>query len=246
MNADGRLHWSELKHIRESPAHFQHYRNTPFEPSREMRIGTAVDALVFGTTDRLAFYPGKQRRGAKWDEFATNHMDKEILFQSDLDVAEEIADRVRADPFVRNLMAEAAKQVRLDWERADIPCRGTADLLGMDLADLKVSTVSHDRMAFHARDLGWFGQLAWYRDNCDRAGLLKPREVYLIVASASPPHLVTPYRLTSLSLLAGQNEWQAAFATYRHCLKTNNWPGHTGTDASVDLDYPGALVETLI
>lgn len=40
------VRFSQLKWMSRSPAHYRYYLEQPFEPTKAMRLGTAVDALL--------------------------------------------------------------------------------------------------------------------------------------------------------------------------------------------------------
>ena len=100
---DNRVHFSELKQMARSPAHYAHACEHAKDPSRAMTVGAVGDAIVFGTPDRIAIYPGPTRRGKEWDAFKALNPGKTIAIQSEVDDAtgrprRSCAIRCRADP----------------------------------------------------------------------------------------------------------------------------------------------------
>ena len=93
---DGTLHFSDLKRIALSGVQYLHGVNTPFEATRDMRIGTAVHCIVLGPrpgAKALAVYEGKVRSGKAWDSFELEHAEDEILLKSEWELAERMAAR---------------------------------------------------------------------------------------------------------------------------------------------------------
>ena len=60
---DGCVHYSALRHMKQSPAHYRHYCETPFEPTPAMLLGTLVHVELFGHQPgrTIAVWEGKRR-----------------------------------------------------------------------------------------------------------------------------------------------------------------------------------------
>ena len=80
MNPATELHWSQLSKMRITPQDYKHYMTDGFgSPTAAMELGTAVDAIVFNTTARVAVFDGKTRNGKKWESFKVEHLGQEII-----------------------------------------------------------------------------------------------------------------------------------------------------------------------
>ena len=89
--ADGRIHFSTLKHIAQSPKHYAYHATHPREPTPAMLLGSAVDSLVFGGRP-VTVYAGR-RAGKDWDAFAAERAGHLIL---NVDENERVAGAVAA------------------------------------------------------------------------------------------------------------------------------------------------------
>lgn len=184
---DNRVHVSELKQMSRSPAHYAHACKHAKDPSRAMTVGAVGDAIVFGTPDRIAIYPGPTRRGKEWDAFAAMNKGKTIAIQSEVDDATGAAEAILRDPIAGAILAECETQIVIQWEQMGMPCasgivgeRGGIDALhrggtaiakqywggGPMIWDVKCVGVDTDPegLAKHAWRQHWHAQLAWLVD----------------------------------------------------------------------------------
>lgn len=76
--ADGCVHFSELKQLARSPAHYRHAILTPRVTTPAIRRGLIVDRLIFEQGD-CPIYPGDDRRGNAWDAFTELAAGRELL-----------------------------------------------------------------------------------------------------------------------------------------------------------------------
>ena len=246
---DGRCHFSEIKEMANSPAH---YYSTCTEPRRDatgpMTIGSAVDRIVFGTPEKVVLYPGKVRNGGEWDAFRKAHADKVICIRSEWDTAHATAELVLRDPVAGPLLRLAGNdfQRTLQWETyGGLEC--AAGLAGADgrggfdvinereslIVDLKASgDAEPDGLMRHARRMLWHAQGRWYLDGAQAVGIDCTR-FKLIVAETSG------IAVTVLTL--GPRVLEAAARSISHwverlkgCEASGHWPGYQQSEVEWD------------
>lgn len=103
---DKTVHYSALKAMARSPRHYVHACTKQTEPTRAMRVGTAVHARVLGTRpgQRLAVWEGKTRNDKGYKDWAARQEGAEILTQPEWLDAEGPAEAVLADPVARTIL----------------------------------------------------------------------------------------------------------------------------------------------
>lgn len=222
------VRWSHLRHIGKSPAHYRHNLLTPFQPTPAMVMGSLVHELVLGGgRDKFAAYEGERRAGKEWEAFKAANADATIVKASEWEEASNIADAVRAHPAAVDALINGQRETPLSWTIAGRECHGTPDVLGLHLADLKVTNdASPDRFQWHARKMGWLGQLAWYYEAARQTQPILPNRVSIVAVESSAPYVVTVFDLTDEALLLGEKTWRLYFERLRACEETDYWPGY--------------------
>jgi hypothetical protein len=235
--ADGCVHFTELKKFALSPAHYRAACEEPFEPSRSMRIGTGVHALVLGERagKRVVRFEGASRRGRAWEDFR-RWIDQgtEILTAPEWDAAERIAAGVLADPIAAPILARARREVPLRWDDGDIECAtGGIDLLGdlegggVFLGDLKTTRDAEpERWRRIAIGYLYHAQLAFYRRAARSRGL-DVRALYLIGVETTPPFAVTVLALSPELADLGDRSITLWLERLRRAEAEDHWPGYT-------------------
>lgn len=253
---DNRVHFSELKQMARSPAHYRYACEHAKDPSRAMTVGSVGDAIVFGTPERIAIYPGPTRRGKEWDAFKALNPGKTIAIQSEVDDATGAAEAILRDPIAGPILTECETQIVIQWEQMGLPCasgiageRGGIDALhraSRTIWDVKCVgvDVDPDGIAKHAWRQHWHAQLAWLVDGWnarDGRALDEPtvHAAGLICVEANPPHCVTVMRATPEALDHGQRSirlWLERLAACEGEAERNPgyvWPGYVQTIAEM-------------
>ncbi len=238
------LHWSMLKHLGRSPAHYRHALTAPQTATPAMRLGTEAHRLLLGPgphkNDAPVVYDG-ERRGNAWKLFKAAHPGVVIVTQKELDeqgdVAEAMADAVRSDAVAMRYLV-GAKERSLSWTVAGRECAGHADVLGdTTLVEVKTGAdISPARYYWTALRMGYFGQLGWYHDGIAAAGLPEPTHHVIVAVESKPPFPVVVYELTSGAIDLGRKQWRVLFERLRTCEDSNEWPGYA--QAPIALDVP--------
>ncbi len=252
------IHFSHLKAMARSAAHYRHALTAEHEATRAMRIGSCVNQFVLGRSPRqpIAVFDG-ERRGKEWTAYKAAHSDAEILTIAEADEAKGPASAVLADPVAQALLHEARYEVPMSWTDNGMPCEtsgvdimGTVataaqgDLLRLEvgrgyIADLKcVHNAEPEYLMRHAVRMSWHAQLAWYRGGVT-LGLA--HALYLLCVESSAPHPVTVLRLTPEVVNAGDRCVRAWMERLKVCLDSDSWPGYS--QAPVEWTLPEWMVE---
>lgn len=228
------LHWSGLRHIAKSPAHYRYYLDHGVTVTAAMRFGSLVHAMVLGATRAFVVYP-EARRGNVWKDFQAAHEGVEIVTAEEWQRASDCAFAVKANPNAAVLL-KSLRERKLAWTFAGRECAGTVDLCGDVLSDLKVTDADPARFPWHALRMGWPAQLTWYEQGVIESGGARPSALSLIAVEPKPPHVVQVYDLTERAAELGRRHWRLLFERLRVCEETDTWPGYC--EGIMPLDAP--------
>ena len=132
------------------------------------------------------------------------------------------------------------ESVEPEWNIAGRECCGIPDAVGpSSIVDLKVTRDgSPGKFPWHARRMGWLGQLAWYD-----YGLFEGKAINLSIVSVEDlaPHLVTVYRLTPDAAEMGHRIWRSHFERLRVCEDSDVWPGYSDCVVPLEVDQEFSL-----
>ncbi len=237
---DGTVHYSQLRQFARSPKHYVHACRTQNEPTRAMRIGTAVHHRVLGErSDRpLEVFPGEARRGKDWEAFRDSRTTAEILTAPEWEESKAPALAVLEDPVARQLLDGARTEVPLRWDDCGIPMStGGLDVLGPVgiggsgagyIADLKTTANAEpEHLQRHAIKMLYHAQMAHYRAGACAAGLATHKtELHLIAVEVDPPHCVTVLTLSPEVIEAGERCVRAWMERLKVCAESDYWPGY--------------------
>jgi hypothetical protein len=227
---DGSVHFSDLKEIEKSPAHYLAAVNRQHESTRHMRVGTVCHEKVLGPRPgkALAHWDG-ERKGNAYKTFAAEHHDAEIVTTSENDDGTELARAVLADPIFQSL-GPFRREAAITWTDAGILCATDGiDMLGTDwLGELKTCRCAQPA-AFSraAASMYYHAQIAFYLGGAVSCGLLSESARALIVAvESTDPYPVTTLSLSSRDLLEGRKLVVKWLERLRQCEAENHWPGY--------------------
>lgn len=232
------LHFSQLKHIAASPAHYAYNLVHPPSQSAAFALGSAVDAFLIGEGERVL--QCSERRGTKAHAAFLETVkvdDPLILKPAEFDKACEMADSV-----VRNARAvellQGERQKTVQWSWLGRRSEGTPDVFCLDhLTELKTGRTSHPtRFQSQARWYGYHAQLAWYRRALIESGFGTPASYWIVAVESSPPYPVTVFQLTDSAIEQGERACRAWLERLLVCEASDHWPGYT--DAVVPFDVP--------
>lgn len=232
------LHFSDLKYIAQSPAHYRE-RAKARKETPSLRKGSAVHAMVF-ETQRVLLYP-EIRRGKAWEAFRTEHSDAIILSESEGEAAFGMAQSIMQSAPAQALIKKCTSfEQQLTWDIAGRPCAGTPDAWGPEvLLELKTGRTSRPgKFEWEVRKYAYHAQLDWYANALGHTGPVK-----VIAVENTAPYAVTVYDVTPGTLLAGRKLWQSWLNTLRVCEESNHWPAYSETEVTLDLDDAGEELE---
>jgi hypothetical protein len=233
------VHWSNLRHMARSAAHYRASLDAEREPTPAMRFGTLVHGILLGGAD-VSIWEGDARRGKAWESFAADHAHRTIVTRAEYDRGSFVAESVDRHPKAKAILTDARYEVPAEWAYSGRSCatRGI-DILGRGyIADLKTTTDA--RPAFfsrHAKIMGYIGQLAWYAEAARKLGEA-PFDWYLIAAETAAPYAVSVLQLTSSAQDYGSRSVRLLMEQLRVCEDSGVWPAYC--DAAVPLDVEQA------
>lgn len=233
------VRFSRLKLMGRSPAH---YAAATFDETTAMERGSAVHSLVLGGQPVTAWRKTSEngnacpRRGKDYDAFQADNPGALILTPGEFDLAEAIANAVKANRLAMAAL-DGEREVERRWRFGARECGGRIDALPFDgVTELKISMTSDPRkFIWHALRQGWLSQDVWYLDGCAAGG--DARRVCRIVAvEPKPPFAVTVFKLTPGAMIQARRTYRLWFEQLMVCEASDSWPPYAQSE--VDLDVP--------
>lgn len=222
MANDGKIHYSTLKQIEQSPAHYQWAITHDCTDSPAMRMGRAIHALYLQGIEPVKIAGSK--RGA------TDSVD--ALAPAEYDTVRRMFDALQVHPEAREILSRCPEREKaLEWDLMGLQCAGRLDLRGPGiLADLKSCRAAFPRkFLWDAEKAHYDAQLPWY----DVAGGIKPigpdtewSEQYLIAVENCAPYNVMVYKLDPLRIDQGWLKCEKWMHTLKNCIESSVWPGY--------------------
>jgi PDDEXK-like domain of unknown function (DUF3799) len=260
---DGRVHWSELKEITRSAAHYKLACEEAKTPTQPIIIGAVTDSIVFGNRG-YAIYPDREdektgkmvkavRNGERWEKFRLENEGKILCIPTEYEVARGAAEAVLANPIARELLEGCEFQKVLQWSMLGLDCaagiagerggldannpRGCRKTKGRPyIVDLKVTSCTEpDEFERHCWRMKWHGQGAYYKNGAHESNI-EAEEYILIAVEGSRPHNVTCFRVTERSLEMGDQLVSTCAERLRACDAEDFFPGYV--QELVDCDVP--------
>lgn len=231
-----RVHWSTLKELAKSPAHYQFALERPWEETPSQRLGTAGHCRALESDDvfhaRFVLFDG-DRRTKEWKAFQADNVGRTILSREEWDAAHAMADAVRAHPLAAALLSDGEAEQSLQWthrthlgsESYEVECGGRMDFVGsMGLVELKTSrAASPYEFPREVAKFDYHGQVAFYADGLLSLG--KPvSAVWFVAVENDAPHGVAVYRVPDAVLDAGRERYFLLLDRLHLCERTNHWP----------------------
>jgi hypothetical protein len=235
------VHFSTLKYIEQSAAHYLHALQRDAFDSAPMRIGRGTHSLVLGGSPVVVYEGRRDPRMAAWRDFLSEHQDAEILSAAEMRAAEGMANAVAKHPDASRLIRESTdREYSISWEREGLKCKGRLDFMrrGEYLGDLKTCQSSEpERFWRDALRRAYHAQLSWYRGGLEFNGINCPRG-YLIAVESAPPHPVTVIEVAPRAMDYGNRRCALWIERLRQCIAADYWPGYV--EGIQLLDVPDA------
>jgi exodeoxyribonuclease VIII len=241
----GHVHFSTLKLMAKSPAHYHHAYENGTNSNAAMNLGTAIHSYVFEKGAGVVTFPGKDRRAKEWAPFKSANASKTIITLEEAVEVQAILASLKKHERAMELLT-GATETSFGWEIAGRACRGTTDVFvnhGINrVVDLKSTTDAHPyRFQRTAERLGYFAQLPWYMTGARQAGLGDFDEAFIVAVETKPPYVVQTFQVAPHALELGERMWRAWFERLLVCEASNAWPGYQETDALLDMPEDLAL-----
>lgn len=246
-HAGGGISSTQLKQELKASAYFHAYDigELKFEPTKQMRIGTAVHCLTlepFDFDNQIALLPKNCQGNAKDAkvnkiEFIKANPRKDLLPVQDMDAVKYMRDALLTHPEASELLKDPEGDAELSgYYRDKDPETGTGTNMllkfrpdrRLDWCHLDIkSTVDASEDAF-TNTIGKFGydiSAAHYlMGDKILTGADHDLMIFLAVES-SPPWLVAVYEFTPLGLEVGQWRRRKALWSIAQCRKKQKWAG---------------------
>lgn len=234
---DGFMHFSNLKHFAQSPAHYAVSCENGFTDSASMRIGRAVHAWVLQGIEPQVF-TGSVRRGKEWDAFCEGKEKEDILNETEYQIVSGCVNSVLSNDFATALLSSMdRKEFPIRFERSGIPCAGTIDAYNdSTLVELKTCACAKPKkFLYDAHKFSYHAQMAWYDIGLGTKyipGATAWRKQYIIAVETSAPYSCIVYELDPLRTDQGNTLCEEWLEKYIECSKSGIYPSYT-TDQPV-------------
>lgn len=220
-NSDGKVHYSSLKQMEQSPAHYRWATTHERADSTAMRQGRALHALYLQGIEPVMLTSKRK---------PTDHADH--LAPAEYDTVRRMFEALQADSHAKEILSRCPeREIAIEWGLMGMRCAGRVDLRGRGiLADLKSCRAAHPKkFLWDAERAHYDAQLPWY----DVGGGIVPigpdtewSEQYNIAVENVEPYNVVVYRFDPLRIDQGWAKCVRWMEQLEHCLKTGVWPGY--------------------
>lgn len=234
------LHFTELKEMRKSAAHFRAAFEVEREEDVSLRIGLLTHTLILGG-DHFVVYEG-ERRGNAWKNFAAEHAGTLIVTEKEFARANKIALAVKTNPMARPLL-DGLHEQELTWDAFGRKCAGRIDVIGADFV-VDVKTTRYAEPGFFCREAlrrAYHCQLSWYRTGA-RANGHAARDAYVLGVETTAPFAVTVLRVTERALEEGAKLLRLWIERLATCEASNVWPSYAQEPVELDLVEDAGLL----
>ena len=178
---------------------------------------------------------GKKKEARELAELADS-AGKIPLLQKQFDTVAPIAESVWktirncVELEITNMQADGDAELSYIWQEGETWIRTRTDWISKDrnlILDVKTTGKSADPDEFsrHIADMGYDIQAALYRRGVQILEGKTPEFVFIAV-EIKEPYLCCPVSLSAEFMELGNQKVEAGIALWRHCMKTDNWPGY--------------------
>jgi hypothetical protein len=240
---DGFVHFSNLKHIARSAAHYRVSCERRLEPTPAMRFGSIVHALVLDNGPTIAVWKGR-RQGNDWEAFDAANTGNLVVTQDEFERATLVTQAVLTHKVAAPwLVGDHEKHIL--WKYQDRECSSRLDVLGDGfVTELKTTTNTDPETFMRAcAKMAYHAQLAFYSRAAAEIG--RPvREWRIVSVETAPPFAVTVLRLSPRTLEAGDKLVRIWMERLLGCEAVNEFPGYVQCEVDWDMeDDPGLLID---
>lgn len=235
-----RMNPSTLKAGRVSMKHLRYAETAQDKDTRAKSLGRATHTAILERDrfdETVAVWEG-HKRGKAWSEFKAENEGLDILTEPEYENLVGMAEAVSNEPLALDALRGCSPEVTLICEEHGVPCKGRMDAWRVGhIADLKTAArIDPYRFGREAERMGYHISLGLYR-RWARSLTGKDHSVSIIAVESSPPYDVMVIPMDEAVLDSGEARGVALIQAYRHCKKTNVWPGVSGGEL-VPLHWP--------
>ena len=226
---------SMLDKLTDTPAHLKDYmEQDEHVQTAPMLLGSATHTSVMQPEkfdDQYIIMPDIDGRTAEARAFRTAAKKKGKVPISHIDGRwiKAITARVRDTVFFKRCMNRGPLiENSIVWEMDGYLCRARPDMIVDEMVvDLKttIQSCSNFNSEIFRRRYHW--QAYWYLKGCENVGI--DCDTFMIIAAHKQrPFLVSLHEITreSEAYAVAAQECEAAFETYKTCMRTGLWPGY--------------------
>lgn len=235
------VNWSSLKLMDESPLAYRYHQDHDDDsdtPAR--RIGRLAHTLSLepeAVSSRYAVYEGERRAGPQWKAFVAANPGQEVVKASEIGEARSSSATVLTHPLLAAYRLGAAYELTATWtdEVTGLRCKARPDwLCGDVLLDLKTTqSINALRFTSQAEKLGYFCQLAHYRNGLEACG--HPVKRLLIVAvEKKPPFDLAVFELTDAAVTSAAMEVAELLRRLKACQDSGRWLGRYESEQALE------------
>lgn len=237
------LHWSELKAMGKSPAHFRAAYEHPKPSTPPMQFGSLVHSVLLPGGDKYVAFEG-ERSGNRWKDFKAQHEGEMIVTVAELAKAKRIARAVQTDPVAAPLLgiidgryADVETEKTISWSMLGRKCGGTIDLIApgriVEVKTTSPSLAAPGTFTRHALKMGYHAQVSWYADGARAAGH-DVLVAWIVCVETEPPYDVVVHKVTQRAMDEGRKLIRLWMERVTQCEAAGVWPGYA--QSPVDLD----------
>ena len=227
--SDGKIHYSHIKHIDQSPMHLRADEDDPRSDSDAFAKGRAFHGLVLqGIIPK--FWEG-DRRGNKYKDALEANGGEIIITQRMYDDVMRMGESTRKSRLAQDLLCRCPnRETYLEWERDGFDCAGTIDAHGIRTV-LELKSCESAQPYRFAKSASWYRypeQMAWYNTALGAMFLGEGSELfdsYIIACESAKPYAVSCHRVTPLRLIQANDRCSEWLRKYEQCKRLNYWPG---------------------
>lgn len=227
-----------------------HWKNKVYKSSAAFDLGTAVHALCLEPEKDLIVRGPEDRRGNKWKDLklAADLDGKLLLTEGDYDLAERMAEAVRAHPAGKmwleaaDLVAEGSFFAEDAQTGVKIKCRPDGYIPSMNLM-FDIKTTANASPNGFPRDLRRYGydlQAAFYRRTMQQHGA-GGLEFYFLCVEKEAPYAVCAHTLSDEYILQADMKVTQTLYQIANAEASNDY--RTGWDLVNVIDLPRWQVE---
>lgn len=221
---------SGLDKIARSPAHYK--CRDQKEPSKAMRIGTALHSLVLEGIAPLVMpeFSGKGSVALR-DEWKAAHEGLLIVSEDEHDAVTAMAASIAAHPIAGPAFrrTDGRAEVSALWTCPDtgVECKSRFDwLIPREIVDLKTTAdASAESFAKSVSNFRYHVQDAFYSQAAASLDLDVEQFTFVCVETA-PPYAVAVYRLNDFARQIGRSLYLRDLRTLQECRESNQWPAY--------------------